>query len=91
MAQGGLTQGITLEDEVVVLAGTPLEAEAALDQCGMEATGWDAKAMGKVRGQSPKEKEGGGKEGERRRRRGERGRMKRKEKKGERGKTKEGR
>ncbi|KAM5247562.1 ubiquitin-like FUBI-ribosomal protein eS30 fusion protein [Ctenodactylus gundi] len=61
-------EGITPEDQVVLLAGTPLEDEATLGQCGVEALttlevagrmlggkvhGSLARA-GKVRGQTPK-------------------------------------
>ncbi|XP_070926656.1 ubiquitin-like FUBI-ribosomal protein eS30 fusion protein [Macaca nemestrina] len=61
-------EGIALEDQVVLLAGTPLEDEATLGQCGVEALttlevagrmlggkvhGSLARA-GKVRGQTPK-------------------------------------
>ncbi|XP_066198087.1 ubiquitin-like FUBI-ribosomal protein eS30 fusion protein [Saccopteryx leptura] len=63
-----LLEGIAPEDQVVLLAGTPLEDEAILDQCGVEALttlevagrmlggkvhGSLARA-GKVRGQTPK-------------------------------------
>ncbi|XP_036286345.1 ubiquitin-like protein fubi and ribosomal protein S30 isoform X2 [Pipistrellus kuhlii] len=61
-------EGIAPEDQVVLLAGTPLEDEATLDQCGVEAlTTLDVAARmlggkvhgslaraGKVRGQTPK-------------------------------------
>lgn len=61
-------EGIAAEDQVVLLAGTPLEDEATLGQCGVEALttlevagrmlggkvhGSLARA-GKVRGQTPK-------------------------------------
>ncbi|KAL0630051.1 Ubiquitin-like protein FUBI [Plecturocebus cupreus] len=61
-------EGIAPEDQVLLLAGTPLEDEATLDQCGVEALttlevagrmlggkvhGSLARA-GKVRGQTPK-------------------------------------
>lgn len=61
-------EGIALEDQVVLLAGSPLEDEATLGQCGVEALttlevagrmlggkvhGSLARA-GKVRGQTPK-------------------------------------
>uniref|UniRef100_A0A8C0PBU2 Ubiquitin-like domain-containing protein n=2 Tax=Canis lupus TaxID=9612 RepID=A0A8C0PBU2_CANLF len=41
-------EGIAPEDQVVLLAGIPLEDEATLGQCGVEAP------HGKVRGQAPK-------------------------------------
>ncbi|XP_066214607.1 ubiquitin-like FUBI-ribosomal protein eS30 fusion protein [Saccopteryx leptura] len=67
-AHVALLEGIAPEDQVVLLAGTPLEDEAILDQCGVEALttlevagrmlggkvhGSLARA-GKVRGQTPK-------------------------------------
>ena len=63
-----MLEGIAPEDQVVLLAGTPLEDEATLGQCGVEALttlevagrmlggkvhGSLARA-GKVRGQTPK-------------------------------------
>ncbi|XP_076971879.1 ubiquitin-like FUBI-ribosomal protein eS30 fusion protein [Tamandua tetradactyla] len=67
-AQVASREGIAPEDQVVLLAGTPLEDEATLGQCGVEALttlevagrmlggkvhGSLARA-GKVRGQTPK-------------------------------------
>lgn len=67
-AHVALLEGIAPEDQVVLLAGTPLEDEATLGQCGVEALttlevagrmlggkvhGSLARA-GKVRGQTPK-------------------------------------
>ncbi|NP_001291833.1 ubiquitin-like protein fubi and ribosomal protein S30 isoform X1 [Ailuropoda melanoleuca] len=67
-AHVSLLEGIAPEDQVVLLAGTPLEDEATLGQCGVEALttlevagrmlggkvhGSLARA-GKVRGQTPK-------------------------------------
>uniref|UniRef100_A0A2K5K6B0 Ubiquitin-like domain-containing protein n=1 Tax=Colobus angolensis palliatus TaxID=336983 RepID=A0A2K5K6B0_COLAP len=69
-------EGIAPEDQVVLLAGTPLEDEATLGQCGVEALttldvagrmlggkvhGSLARA-GKVRGQTPKVSEPEGKD-----------------------------
>ncbi|XP_037377740.1 ubiquitin-like protein FUBI [Talpa occidentalis] len=67
-AQVASLEGIALEDQVVLLAGTPLEDEATLGQCGVEALttlevagrmlGGKVHASlacaGKVRGQTPK-------------------------------------
>ncbi|KAI5277922.1 FAU ubiquitin-like and ribosomal protein S30 [Manis pentadactyla] len=67
-AHVALLEGIAPEDQVLLLAGTPLDDEAALGQCGVEALttlevvgrmlggkvhGSLARA-GKVRGQTPK-------------------------------------
>ena len=67
-AHGALLEGITPQDQVLLLAGTPLEDEATLGQCGVEALGTLEVAgrmlggqvhgslarAGKVRGQTPK-------------------------------------